>query len=176
MFRTELQETYELQDFVFYDPSSQENVSKYSPSYGLSLTFEDDHYTTVLSYDNWKSVRFADNLNLTDFEIEYDVKFDGVKLSSQFATANVQSGFELNNSFFFNFSPIDKSPFDVKYDTWYHVKATGNNGTFTVKVFENDIEVYSLSQSAVTLQFLEYRVGWERGAKTYLKNISVKAL
>lgn len=146
------------------------------------MVYETDHYKTTINTNNWYIIPNTQSIPvLTDFEMDYDVLFKS-------GVSNSQSGFQLNDNLFINLSPIDnilsiyednyhQKSVTINYDTWYHVVFTVNNGSATLKLFNENTLIDTITTSVNGgFEYLKYRVGWSRNAVTYLKEIKIKAL
>ena len=194
-----LQETYEVQDCLWYDNATTDRTSDYGKVQS-TLTHSTDHYQSVASCTSATSTYFTfvypnTNFNLPrNIEVELDIRqtanFNGqwgvsftdghgTSTSTKYATCGGFSGTSNQKGIICN-SPwgSQRTNGALTLSNWYHFKITVNGTTVSFKLTDGDTVVFDDSLTVSFMSSLTYLNVHQGQANNTIefKNLKVKAL
>ena len=153
MLRTELQETYELEDNYWYDDASVDKTSDYVNHSNYSFTHQTDHYKLANNYLSGGRVIGVKNLEvpssvIISCDMRVDASYDNnvQPFMGLFNEKMVHSRFTANNNEHiislhenggydgFN-TQITSASYSFNTNTWYTFELTVNGSQLTLKAY-----------------------------------------
>lgn len=194
-----LQETYEVHDYLKYDSCSSDNTSKYTVPTGNSMTFDSTNNCYILA--NTSSGVNTIVLNGATFSNQCKVSFDvlftgGSNVQPRIGLFNSSNGItsrlvgQSSSSSYFGISNQAKttdgtniqilSNQSTALNTWYTIELTYTNGSVTAKWLNGTTVIQTLSGSESVLgatgNVLGLCTGFGTNSSFKVKNIIVKPL
>ena len=144
MFRISVSETYDIQDCLIWDTSSNANISEYTAS--KAFTYDSTEQAYYISTSSSMSI-VRGNFDNTDYEAEVDIKLN----SSASSTGSVYYG--ISNQIL---KPNDKTDycatkFDTAFGTFYRLHDSGNSNSSSQSYSTNVWYTIRATKSGTTL-------------------------
>lgn len=189
MFRTELQETYEVEDCIYYDNALSDNSSNYPKTSNLSISHSTDHYILTASANNqmmelgsdYDNVRyeilmsgtsaFARGLYYSDTQNYYGTN----SLYNIYQTDTYRYRIQMADISNGSWSAIKETSYTMTNNTYYRFIIEKNGTSITLKVETEDGTV--IETQTVTKSLNSTHIGTLMyNGTAYVKDLKIKAL